>query len=228
MSRSRKILALLGMVLVLALAGCVRFQADLSVDDHDLLNGSIVVAVITNDEPGAAEHAKAQAADIEDQLLPGVRVSDGVTAEPYAEDDYVGTRFTLKDTPLQVLQIGDQDHGIYLAHTGDRFIFSGVLDFTPGDDSGPTPAPGDPKDADIRVSMHFPGEITTTNGEVDGTTVTWTTTLEGKVEMRAIASAIPSVFVPSPALIIGGVVAVALLVGVITLWVRRYRRESAG
>ena len=52
MTRSRKILAPLGMLLVLALAGCVRFQADLKVSPDNTLDGDIVVAVITNDEPG--------------------------------------------------------------------------------------------------------------------------------------------------------------------------------
>lgn len=192
MTRSRKILAALGMLLVLALAGCVRFQADLSVSDHDTLDGDIVVAVITNDEPDSADNARDAAADIEAQLLPGLRGSDGVTATPYEEDDYVGTRFSLAGTPIDALS-GGTDGALSLTREGDDYVFSGKLDFTPGEE--PTTGEevdGDAGDSDITVAISFPGEVIEHNGEISGNKVTWATTLEGSVDMEARASAIPS------------------------------------
>lgn len=158
MTRSRKILALIGAVLVLALAGCVRFQADLAVSAENTLDGNIVVAVITNDDdPSSPEDAKDAAADIEDQLLPALRGSDGVTADPYEQDDYVGTRFTLDDTPIDALSGGGSEGALSLTRTGDEFEFSGTLDFTPSDDE--VPAEADPGDGGIRVAISFPGEV---------------------------------------------------------------------
>lgn len=204
MTRSQRILAAVGTALAvtLALAGCVRFQADLSVDDANRLDGDIVVAVITNDEPGSADQARESSAEIETQLLPALRGADGVTAQPYEQDDYVGTRFTLADTPMQALDGGDADGALRLTREGDVFTFTGRLDFTPDDTpdagtdgtsgTGAPETPADPGDGGIEVRMTFPGEVIEHDGELSGTTVTWSTSLEGAVDMRATASAIPS------------------------------------
>jgi hypothetical protein len=230
MTRSRKILALLGMMLVLALAGCVRFQADLSVDDRSLLDGDIVVAVITNDEPESATNARDAAADIEARLLPALRGSDGVTATPYEQDDYVGTRFSLDNTPLAALDGGGSEGALRLSRTGDQYEFSGTLDFTPGEETENAEVDGDPGDSDISVSIGFPGEVLDHNGELDGTRVTWTTTLEGSVDMHATASAVaPPVSVQQVLLILAAIVLpLAVIVLVAVLLVRRHRARRAG
>ncbi|HWM35120.1 MAG TPA: hypothetical protein VNR36_12895 [Pseudolysinimonas sp.] len=228
MTRSRRILALVGAVLVLALAGCVRFQADLSVDEQNNLDGDIVVAVITNDDdPDSPRNAADAVAQIEDQLLPELRGSDGVTAKPYEEDDYVGTRFTLDDTPISALDGGDADGALTLTRTGDEFEFTGTLDFTPDDEQVPQDVEGDPGDGGIVVSISFPGEVTDHNGELDGTTVTWSTSLEGSVTMHATASAIPAA--PSAgaviAIVVGVLVGLLLVALLVLLLVRRRSRS---
>jgi len=223
MTRSRKILAALGMLLVLALAGCVRFQADLRVSPEDTLDGDIVVAVITNDEPDSADKARDAADDIEARLLPALRGADGVTATPYEQDDYVGTRFSLAGTPIDALNGGGSEGALTLTRAGDEYDFTGTLDFTP--DSEPTPGEevdGDPGDADISVSIAFPGEVLEHNGELQGSSVTWTTTLEGSVDMHARASAIPS----GPpwwlwAIAAGAALLIALAVVVVVIRLRR-------
>jgi hypothetical protein len=230
MTRSRKVLVALGMLLVLALAGCVRFQADLSVDDRNLLDGDIVVAVITNDEADSADKAQDAVADIEASLLPELRGANGVTAEPYEQDDYVGTRFTLADTPMEALNGGDADGAITLTRSGNEFEFSGTLDFTPDTEPGTGDAvEGDPEDSGISVAISFPGEVTDHNGQLEGTKVTWTTTLEGSVDMHATASAVPSG--PSAgavaAIVIGIVVAVLLIVLLVLFLLRRRQRGAA-
>jgi hypothetical protein len=225
MTRSRKILAVLGMLLVLALAGCVRFQADLNVSDHDTLDGDIVVAVITNDDPGSADNARAAAADIEAQLLPTLRGADGVTATPYEQDDYVGTRFALSGTPIDALG-GGSDGALTLTREGDEYVFSGRLDFTPGEE--PTTGEevdGDAGDSDITVAISFPGEVLEHNGEISGNKVTWATTLEGSVDMEARASAIPN---GPPAWLWAVVAGAALLLALaVVLVVIRRRRAAA-
>jgi hypothetical protein len=225
MTRSRKLLAALGMLLVLALAGCVRFQADLNVSDRDTLDGDIVVAVITDDKPDSADNARDAAADIEAQLLPGLRGSDGVTATPYEQDDYVGTRFALSGTPIDALG-GGTDGALSLTREGDEFVFSGTLDFTPGEE--PTTGEevdGDAGDSDITVAISFPGEVLEHNGEISGNKVTWATTLEGSVDMEARASAIPN----GPPAWLWAVVALAALLiaaAVVVVIIRSRRRAS--
>ncbi len=203
----------------------MRFQADLDVSDHDTLDGDIVVAVITNDEPDSGDNARDAVADIEAQLLPGLRGSDGVTATPYEEDDYVGTRFALSGTPIDALG-GGTDGALSLTREGDEFVFSGRLDFTPGEE--PTTGEdvdGDAGDSDITVAISFPGEVLEHNGEISGNQVTWATTLEGSVDMDARASAIPN----GPPAWLWAVVAGAVLLIVVALiaMLVRLRRRAA-
>jgi hypothetical protein len=224
MTRSRKIMALLGMLLVLALAGCVRFQADLNVSDHDTLDGDIVVAVITNDEPDSADNAREAAANIENQLLPDLRGADGVTATPYEQDDYVGTRFSLSGTPIDALG-GGSDGALTLTREGDEYVFSGRLDFTPGEEpTAGEEVDGDAGDSDLTVAISFPGDVIEHNGEISGNKVTWATTLEGSVDMEARASAIPN---GPPAwlwIVAGG--AVLLIVLALIGMIMRLRRRA--
>ncbi|MEO5920431.1 MAG: hypothetical protein ABIQ01_04735 [Pseudolysinimonas sp.] len=217
--------AALGMLLVLALAGCVRFQADLNVSDHDTLDGNIVVAIITTDEPGSADNAREGVANIEAQLLAGLRGADGVTAEPYEQDDYVGTRFTLKETPIDALDGGDADGALHLTRSGDVYEFSGRLDFTPDDEPlDGEDVQGDPADSNLTVAISFPGDVLEHNGELSGTKVTWTTTLEGSVDMEARASAIPNGLPAWLWLIV--VLAVLLIAAAVIIVLVRRRRAS--
>jgi hypothetical protein len=219
----KRVLAALGMLLVLALAGCVRFQADLNVSDHDTLDGNIVVAVITNDEPGSADTAMDNVANIEAQLLPGLRGADGVTAEPYEQDDYVGTRFSLSNTPIEALDGGDADGALSLTRSGDVYEFSGRLDFTPDDEPiDGDDVQGEPEDSNLTVAISFPGEILEHNGEVSGNKVTWTTTLEGSVDMEARASAIPN-GPPAWIWLVAGAALLLIAAAVVIVVVRRRR-----
>jgi hypothetical protein len=227
MSRSRTILALLGMLVVLALAGCVRFQADLNVSDHDTLDGDIVVAVITDDQPDSADNARDAAAGIEAQLLPGLRGADGVTATPYEEDDYVGTRFSLSGTPIDALGGGTDEGALTLTREGDEYVFTGRLDFTPGDEATTgEEVDGVAGDSDITVAIAFPGEVIEHNGEISGNKVTWATTLEGSVDMEARASAIPN----GPPAWVWAVAAgaVLLIAAAVVIVVIRRRRAPTG
>jgi hypothetical protein len=209
--------ALVGAILLLVLAGCVRFQADLSVSPENTVNGSVVVAVIVGDEADSRDVAAESADKIEAQLLSNLRGAPGVRREVYDQDGYLGSRFTFAGTPLSAFEGSGSDGSLSLTRDGDEFVFSGILDFTPGDDE----AEVDPDDdtSNITVAVHFPGAVTEHNGELAGNTVTWTTSLEAKIDMEARASAISS-GPPAWVWILVGV-SVVLLAFVTVLVVRR-------
>lgn len=183
------LIALAGMVVVL-LSGCVRFQADLTITPDDTLNGTIVVAAVAgNDTLESKTSAQGIAAQIEKRLLPDVSGADGVTREPYAKDNYYGSTFTFKNTPISALAASGNDSGsLSITRDGNDFVFSGKLDFSPDDQSAP------PKDADttnITVAITFPGEVVEHNGQLNGTQVSWKTSYEGSIDMHARANATP-------------------------------------
>lgn len=221
MNRSRKLMsvALVG-ALVLLLSGCVRFQADLSFNPDDTVDGSIVVAVVLADDEDAKEQAAAAVGQIEAQLLGSLRGETGVRASEYDQDGYYGTRFDLDDTPLSAFAGGGNEGKLTLSRMGDEYVFSGLLDFTPTD--GFDAADPDDDTSDITVSVTFPGTVTEHNGELNGTTVSWSTTPEAKIEMDARGNVTPN----GPPVWVTAVVSLAGLAVVVAVLVMVLRRRK--
>lgn len=206
-----KLGAIIAGLLVLVLAGCVRFQANLTLSPEDTVSGDIVVAVIVGDESDSKQQAIDAADDIEAQLLSGISGAQGVTRTDYDQDGYAGYRFTLDKTPLEAFSGGGSEGALTLTRTGDEFTFAGTLDFTPDDDEV---IAEDDDTSGITVAITFPGEVTDTNGEVSGTTVRWETTYQARIDMTATGSAIstgPPAWV-LPVVVVGAFLLVALLV----------------
>ncbi len=193
-------------VLVLALAGCVRFQADLTLNPENTVDGSIVVAVLVSEDTDEAREQSLAAADqIEADLLGSLRDASGVTTSEYEQDDYIGSRIVFDDVALDAFS-GQSDDSLKIVREDDEYIFTGALDFSgesvPADDT----AEGDDN---LTVSVTFPGEVNDHNGELSGTTVSWSTSVDQRLEMSARGSATPA---GPPILLIVGIALVVLLV----------------
>jgi len=219
MTRKRSALIALAALVVLALSGCVRFQADLSVTPEDTVNGSLIVAVIVGEEDDSRQTAEDASARIEAELLGAVSGAPGVERTVYDQDGYLGSRFTFHNTPLSAFAGGGSEGSLTLTREGDEFVFAGQLDFTPDDDV--TEVAPDDDTSNITVSITFPGAVTETNGEVSGTTVRWESTYEARMAMDARASAIST---GPPAWVwptVGAVVVMLALVVVVFVMRRR-------
>jgi len=216
-------MAAFGMLLVLALAGCVRFQADLRLNPDDTVSGSIIVAVVTDEDDQSREEAGAAADRIAEALLPQLRGADGVKASDYEQDQYIGTKFDMSNTPIDAFSGGGSEGALTLTREGSEFAFSGTLDFTP--DDGETQIDPDDDTSNINVSVTFPGAVSEHNGELAGTTVTWSGTLESKIDMEARGSAV-STGPPAWLWIVAGG-ATLLIILVIVFVAVRSRRTAA-
>ncbi len=224
MTRRRILPRLLAVgLVVLALAGCVRFQADLTLDDGDILDGQLVVAVLDTEKTAESRAtALGYVAEIESRLLGSLRDTPGVTTSEYDRDDYVGSFIEFDNLPLDVLS-GQEPESLRFVRDGDSYVFTGILDFTA--QSVPSDQPAD-DGGDIRVSVTFPGPVTEqSNGEVSGTTVTWTAALDQRVEMSARGhAALPG---PPVLLIVGIVVGALVLIAAIVVIVLLVRARGA-
>lgn len=223
MTKTRRLAVLVGATLVLALSGCVRFQADLRLNPDDTVDGSLIVAVVVGDGEEGREQAEDSAEQIEDELLAGLRGAPGVTRTVYDQDGYLGSRFAFDDTPLDAFESGSEEGSLSLGRDGDEYVFSGSLDFTPGDEDQ---VGEDDDTSNITVAVTFPGAVTSSNGEESGNTVRWSTTPEARLDMEARGSAISS---GPPAWVwfaVGGG-AVVLVALVVILVIVRMRRPSA-
>ena len=143
-------LVLLFVVLAPSLIGCVRIRTSITVSPDDRVSGQIIAA------------AKAQDDDDEGpQLLNNLPFAQKVAVSEYSRDDYVGSQAVFSDlTFAELPQLAgmNQDASgvdISLRRAGDQVILEGRADLT---------SLSDPE-ADVSLSVSFPGEVTSTNGD---------------------------------------------------------------
>lgn len=215
-------------VLVLALAGCVRFQADLTVAPANTVDGTIIVAVLNSDDSDEGRAtARTSAEEVATGLLGDLQNADGVAVADYeSDDDYVGYELRLTAVPFEAFSGTDPD-SLHFAREGDEIVFTGALGFT---EEGIDTGEGNGDDSNLTVRITFPGVVAEHNGELSGTTVTWRTPVDERVEMSARASAAPAGLAGVPIPLIVGIVAVVLLViaaVVVVMLVLRGRRKGA-
>lgn len=216
-------------VVALALTGCLKLDMDLSVATDDTVSGDVVFAVdkqLLELSGQSAEDLLGTAAALPSDV-------QGVSAQPYEDDTFAGQQFTFDAVSLEQFnqESGSADQ-LRIVREGDTFVVTGVLDLSSAL-SGATGANGFPgaeelfRSAEMRIRIAFPGEVIDTNGEVDGTTVTWVPTVGERLDIQATASAIEGGGGGSTMtilLIVAGVVIVAAIV--VGLLLARRRRPA--
>jgi hypothetical protein len=162
-ARSRRIrlvaLALLLLVVLPMAVGCVRVRASITVSPNDRVSGEIIAAA----KPRNAD-------DKGPQLLNNLPFADKVAISDYNKDDYVGSQAVFSELTFSELpQLANMNRDaagvdISLRRAGDLVILDGRADLTPLNDP----------DADVSLSVSFPGDVTSTNGDqVSSDVVEW-------------------------------------------------------
>jgi hypothetical protein len=160
MPRRNRVLTLFLLLLILPMAvGCVRVRASITVSPDDRVSGQIIAAAKPrgDDDKGP-------------QLLNTLPFSNKVSVSTYQRDDYVGTQAVFSDlTFAELPQLANMNRDaagvdISLRRAGDLVILDGRADLT---------SLSDP-DADVSLSVSFPGEVTSTNGDqISSDVVEW-------------------------------------------------------
>jgi hypothetical protein len=151
--------ALLLLLVVPMAVGCVRVRASITVSPDDRVSGQIVAAA----KPRNAD-------DKGPQLLNSLPFAQKVAVSDYNRDDYVGSEAVFSDlTFAELPQLANMNRDaagvdISLRRAGDLVILEGRADLT---------SLADPE-ADVSLSVAFPGEVTSTNGDqVSAEVVEW-------------------------------------------------------
>ncbi len=146
-----RLLAIVLLLLIVPTAvGCVRVRASITVSPDDRVSGQIVAAA----KPRAAD-------DKGPQLLNNLPFSNKVAISDYDNDDYVGSQAVFSDlTFAELPQLANMNRDaagvdLSLRRAGDLVILDGRADLTSLTDP----------DADVSLSVSFPGEVTSTNGD---------------------------------------------------------------
>lgn len=141
------------------LAGCVRIKASITISPEDLVSGDIVAASKPRNEK-----------DNGPQLDPNLAFGQKVAVSKYDRDGYVGSQATFADLTFaelpELARMNSDAQGVNLSlrRAGDLVILEGRADLTSLNDP----------DADVELSVAFPGSVTSTNGDrIDEQTVQW-------------------------------------------------------
>jgi len=152
-------LALLLLFVAPMVAGCLRVNTSITVSPDDQVSGNIVAAVKPRD-----------ANDQGPQFGDSLPFQGKVAVSQYDADGYVGSQASFSDlTFAEFPQLADLSRDatgvdVTLRRAGNLVILEGRVDLTNVTDP----------DADVKFSVAFPGEVTSTNGDkIDTGVVEW-------------------------------------------------------
>ena len=214
---------LLALAVALALSGCLRFSADLTLDSDNTVSGRYVVAVKqgTGDTYGMSDRALAE--ELWGEYSKAQAFAD-VAPGDYSKDGYVGVTVSFADEPLDTFAPTGTDWGV--RRVGDEFVVSGPSSAVTQAAQRELPdseVARELADAQFLVSVTFPGTVTQSNGSVEKRTVAWNLR-NAPPELSAHASAITT---PDSALPFAWFTVAVLVVGAWAYWLagRRARRQ---
>lgn len=217
------LLTVLGLVV---LSGCFKLDADFKVNDDETVDGTMIVAL--DEEFSDMMSSMGEGSTGEDEFFSDpADLPEGAEVEDYSEDGFVGQKVTFEGVTLEeMMSSADEDGAVSdewsLTHEDGEFVFEGSFDMSSEDDEM-VDMSALMKDAEISISMEFPGDVSESNGDIDGNRVTWEPKVGEKNEMRAVASDEAGF----PFALLGGVVAVLALVAAVVVFLLLRRRESA-
>jgi phosphatidylinositol mannoside-binding LppM-like protein len=160
-ARRRRFLAIAMLLLLVPLAtGCLRVRASLTVSPDDLVSGEIIAAA----KPRTPKDSGPQ---LDSNNLP---FSQKVAVSNYDSDGYVGSQAVFSDLTFaelpQLANMNSDAQGVNLSlrRNGNVVILEGRADLTSVTDN----------DADVELTVAFPGAVTSTNGDrVEPDVVSW-------------------------------------------------------
>ncbi len=204
--------AAIGLLSIFALSGCIKMDIALSLDG-DTVNGTMIVGV----DKQILELSGQSKDELVGDLTEDVPETEGVTSEPYEDDTFVGTKFTLDGVSLNEFNndASSSSDDLQITHDTDagQYKVSGVLDLSEA--SGEGPGAELANNLDIKIAITFPSRVISHNGELDGTTVTWRPKAGEKLTMEATASDASSF---NWLLVVGIAVPVLLLIAGLVVW----------
>jgi hypothetical protein len=150
-ARRRRLAAMAMLLLVIPVAaGCVRVKASITISPDDLVSGEVIAAAKPRNDKDAGP-----------QLDANLPFSQKVAISKYDRDGYVGSQAVFSDLTFaelpELANMNSDAQGVNLSlrRAGDLVILEGRADLTSLTDP----------EADIELTVAFPGAVTSTNGD---------------------------------------------------------------
>jgi phosphatidylinositol mannoside-binding LppM-like protein len=191
---------LLALLLLVPLSGCTRIRTALAIQSNDTVAGDVVIAKAGGPDP---------------PLTVPAALADRVRTTPYHQDGYSGATLEFTDLTFaefnSLVTVAPQGKGRFTAtlrRTGNLVVLSGQVDLTA--------MPVD--QADVQLKVAFPGQLTSSNGQLDGNQVGWVFSPGEVDEYNAVINT-PDPAAPSITrwLLLVGTVVLATSIGVVLM-----------
>lgn len=216
--------AFLALFVAFSLAGCLKFNIELKVNEGDSVSGAVVVAL-------SKELAALAASDPDSLKTDGIfPTGPGVTSKPFNDGNFVGTEYNFTNVPLAAFNTGESKIGqLRITRDGDNLVTTGTLDFSGSsttDTSNNPMAKALMASMDLTIAITYPGKILETSGVISGNTVTWTPVYGKKTEVSAVVSA-PFAVGVQWTWIMGGAAIIIVAVVIVLIVVRARRKKGS-
>jgi hypothetical protein len=171
----------------LLLSACMKMSVDLTLNSDDTVTGEVLLAVSDQAAEAAGMTSDEMLKDMDSEDLG----KDAAEVEDYAQDGYTGKRYIFERSTLSEIS----DDTMKITREGDEFVVDGSLPLTAKDLDMTEEMLADPaiepllEKFDVNITVAFPGEVTESNGKIDGNTVTWQAKVgeENKISARGVA-----------------------------------------
>jgi hypothetical protein len=201
-------------MLVLLLSSCIKLDMTITVSSDNTVSGTMIFAI--------DKHLLQLTGQSADQILQGSVPSNspGITAKPYTDATFVGQEYTFDSVPLSQLNAGQTTDSLHITRAGDTFTVTGSMDLSNPNGSGTDPASQQivqqaMKTAQLKIAITFPGKVVSSNGQIDGNTVTWEPKVGEITTFEATASAVGGGGLPIVPIAIALIVVLAIVVVVV-------------
>lgn len=226
--KTRRTLKTIGLAAasVVALAGCIKMDMHLDLQSDDSVDGTMTVAVSKPLAELSGQDADALVDQMRSDFLGSSDDFDSVSADPYEDDDFIGSTMRFEGAALDQFSGGATGDSISIVRDSDEFVISGVMDLADEAEDLDMSMLGGAMD--IKIAVTFPGAVASHNGELDGRTVTWIPKIGERLEIDARGSAVGGGGGGLPLLAIVGIgLAVLAVVLVVVILLLRNRSRSA-
>ncbi|WP_415645769.1 LppM family (lipo)protein [Stackebrandtia soli] len=212
---------------LLFLSGCLKIDMTVTVNPDDTVDGSVTAAV---DRDAIDVIGRPEVDEFVDSLTEDV--PGAYRSEDYGDDRFEGRTTYFEDVPLDDFGTGAEDRDdeahIAIVHTDDEYRLDGRWRVPDVDPDVATEFDPEVLDAaEFTVSVTFPGEVVSHNGELSGTTVTWKLRPGSDNDLRAVSRDHEGARLALIVLIVS-VVLLALVALALFVQLRRHSIGSAG
>lgn len=184
---SRAVLGILFVLIPALLSGCLRYTESVTIAPDDTVSGIIIIGARKQGSSGDAPMPSPQPGQ---QLPAPTSTTSRIVVAPFEHDQESGYKVTFRGATFeevsQFAPLGEKGGALQLTREGNDILVSMTIDLTyavPSDQIGYYQ-----DNAKATVQLTVPGTIISSDGQVDGQTVSWElqplelNTLEARIE----------------------------------------------